>query len=149
MRDGCTMQERRNVMLKRNSGYLALCVIGLALTVFLAGCASESNQAILDLVPLQMQLLGEYGGSNAVVGLQDDSTLGVTIAEDASGSSESDLGMKKAREIAEFVCKHYGSIGRIDTVEVAFEIRRDGSVVDATGRVAYAFAPSELACSGP
>jgi hypothetical protein len=143
------MQEWRNVMMKRNGGYVALCAMGLVLAVFLAGCAGESNQAILDLVPLQMQLLGEYGGSNVVIGLQDDSTLSVTIAEDASGSPESDLRAERARGIAEFVCKHYGSIGRMDTVEVAFEIRRDGSVVDATGRVAYAFAPSELACSGP
>lgn len=135
-------------MLKRNGGYVALCVLGLVLAVLLAGCAGESNQAILDLVPLQMQLVGEYGGSNVVIGLQDDGTLSVTIAEDASGSPESDLSVERARGIAEFVCKHYGSIGRMDTVEVAFEIRRDGSVVDATGRVAYAFAPAELACSG-
>lgn len=135
-------------MLTRNSGYVACCAIGLALAVFLAGCAGESNQATLDLVPLQMQLLGEYGGSSAIVELQDDSTLGVTIAEDASGSPESGLAVVKAREIAEFVCRHYGSIGTIDTVEVAFEIRRNGSVVNATGRVAYAFAPAELACSG-
>jgi hypothetical protein len=148
MRDGCMMQERKSAMLKRNSGYLVLWAIGLALAVFLTGCAGGSNQAILDLVPLQMQLFGEYGGSKVVVELQDDSTLGVTIAEDASGSPESALGVEKAREIAEFVWKHYGSMGRIDTVEVAFEIRRNGSVVNATGRVAYAFAPAELACSG-
>jgi len=135
-------------MLKRNRGYVALCAMGLMVAVFLTGCAGEGSQAILDLAPLQMQLLGEYGGSNVVIGLQDDSTLSVTIAEDASGSPESDLGAEKAREIAEFVCKHYGSIGRIDTVDVAFEIRREGSMVDATGRVAYAFVPAELACSG-
>ena len=148
MRDGCTMQKRRNVMLKRNRGHVALCAMGLALIVFLIGCAGESNQAILDLVPLQMQLASEYGGSNVVIGLQGDSTLSVTVVEDAFGSPESDLGAEKAREIAEFVCKHYGSIGRIDTVDVAFEIRREGSMVDATGRVAYAFVPAELACSG-
>jgi len=135
-------------MLNRNRGYVALCAMGLAIVLFLTGCAGASSQAILDLVPLQMQLLGEYGGSNVVIGLQDDSTLSVTIAEDASGSPESDLRAERARGIAEFICKHYGSIGRMDTVEVAFEIRRDGSVVDATGRVAYAFAPAELACSG-
>ena len=135
-------------MLKRNRGHVALCAMGLALIVFLIGCAGESNQAILDLVPLQMQLASEYGGSNVVIGLQGDSTLSVTVVEDAFGSPESDLGAEKAREIAEFVCKHYGSIGRIDTVDIAFEIRREGSMVDATGRVAYAFVPAELACSG-
>jgi len=135
-------------MLNRNRGYVALCAMGLAIVLFLTGCAGASSQAILDLVPLQMQLASEYGGSNVVIGLQGDSTLSVTVAEDASGSPESDLGAEKAREIAEFVCKHYGSIGRIDTVDVAFEIRREGSMVDATGRVAYAFVPAELACSG-
>jgi hypothetical protein len=133
-------------MLEKYGRYSACCMVTLALLVFLAGCAGEGSQAILDLVPLQVQLVAEYGASNVVVELQDGSTLGVTIVEDAAGSPASDLGGETAREIAEFVCNHYGSIGRIDTVEVAFEIRRDGSVVDTTGRVAHAFARTELAC---
>lgn len=132
-------------MLKRVGRYSACCMVTLALLVCLAGCAGEGSQAILDLVPLQMQLVAEYGASDVIVELQDESTLGVTIVEDASGIPTSDLGLKKAREIAEFVYKQYGSIGRIDTVQVAFEIHRDGSVVDSTGRVAYAFAQTELA----
>jgi predicted pyridoxine 5'-phosphate oxidase superfamily flavin-nucleotide-binding protein len=95
-----------------------------------------------------MQMVAEYGGANVVVELQDEGTLRFLIAEKASGISANNLGPERAREIAEFVCNHYGSMGSIDTVEVAFEIRRDGSVVDATGQVAYAFARNDLACSG-
>ena len=118
----------------------------LALLVPLVGCASEGNQPMLDLVRLQVQSVAEYGGSNVVVALQDAHTLRVTIADEASTGRAHDLGRERAQEIAELACKHYGSVGRIDTVEVEFLIRRNGSVLDASGRLAYAFARTDLAC---
>ncbi len=134
-------------MLERCGRYSVFCVATLALVLVLVGCGGESSQAVLDLVPLQMQMVEEYGGSNVVVELQDEGTLSFLVVEDASEISASDLGVERAREIADFVCGHYGSMNRIDTVEVAFEFRGDGSVVDSTGRVAYAFARTELVCS--
>ena len=122
-------------------------VVALALVLVLAGCG-ESTQTVVDLVPLQMQMVKEYGGSVVVVELQDGDTLRFLIAEEASGIAASDLGPERARQIAEFACNHYGSMDSIDTVEIAFEIRRDGTLVDATGQVAYAFARNDLACGG-
>jgi len=134
-------------MMERVGRHSMFGVLGLALLLILAGCAGASNQSVLELVPLQMEMAAEFGGWNVVVERQDGDTLRLMMVEEASGISPSDLGPKRAREIAEFVCKHYGSMDRIDTVEVAFEIRRDGSVGDASGRLAYAFARTELDCS--
>lgn len=132
-------------MLERYGGYSARWLMVLALLVLLAGCAGEGSQPMLDLVGLQMQLVAEYGGSNVVAALQDAHTLSITIADDAAGLA-SDRGLERARGIAEFVCRHYGPMGNIDTIQVEFLIRRDGSVVDTSGRLAYTFARTELAC---
>jgi hypothetical protein len=133
-------------MLKEYGRYSAYCMVILVLLVLLTGCAGDGGQPTLDLMRLQVQLVAEYGGSNVVAALQDARTLSVAIADEAFTGPARDLGLERAREVAEFVCKHYGSMGGIDTVEVQFEIRRDGSVVDASGRLAYAFARSELDC---
>lgn len=134
-------------MLEKNRRYSPYCTVMLALLVLLTGCTSEGSQPMLDLIRLQVWLVAEYGGSNVVAALQDAHTLSVAIADDASTGQASDLGLERAREIAEFVCKHYGSVSGIDTVEVEFEIRRDDSVVDASGRLVYAFARTDLACN--
>jgi hypothetical protein len=132
--------------MKVNIGHAALCALGLLLALCLAGCAGEDSQAILDLVPLEMQMVAEYGGTNFVVELQDGSTLGITLAGDTARSITSDRGAEKAREIAGFVCQHYGSMDRIDTVEVTLAIRQEDSVVDTAASLAYAFARTELPC---
>jgi hypothetical protein len=142
------IHERWNVMLKTNSRYVVRCTMGLLLAVFLAGCGGEGSQAILDLVPLEMKLVAEYGASNIVAGLQEESTLGVTVVDDASRSLTRDQRAEQAREIAEFVCDNYRSIDRIAQVRVSFEIGQNSSVVDTTDSVTFAFARSELACGG-
>jgi hypothetical protein len=101
---------------------------------------------MLDLVGLQVQLVAEYGGSNVVAALQDARTLSVTIADDAFTGPAGDRGLERAREIAEFVCRHYGPMGNIDTIQVEFLIRRESAVVDASGRLAYTFTRTELDC---
>jgi hypothetical protein len=121
-------------------------MVFLTLLVLLTGCAGDGGQPTLDLIRLQAQLVAEYGGSNVVAALQDARTLSVSIADEAFTGLASDLGLERAQEIAEFVCKHYGSMGGIDTVEVQFEIRRDSAVVDASGRLAYTFTRTELDC---
>ena len=132
--------------MKKYGRYSAYCVVMLILLLLQAGCAGEGGQPALDLVRLQVQLVAEYGGSNVVAALQDARTLNVVIADEAFTDPASDLGLERARQIAEFVCKHYGSMGSIDTIEVEFEIRRDGSVMDASGRLAHAFTRADLAC---
>ena len=122
-------------------------VLGLALLLILAGCSGESTQAVLDLVPLQREMAAEVGGWNVVVERQDGDTLRFKMAGEAAGISPSDLGPERARDMAEFVCENYRSMDGIDTFEVAFEIRRDGPVGEASGRLAYAFARTELDCS--
>ena len=133
-------------MLDKYGRHSAYGMVILALLVLLTGCTGEGSQPTLDLIRLQVQLIAEYGGSNVVAALQDARTLSVTIADEAFTGPARDLGPERAQEIAEFACKHYGSMGGIDTIEVQFEIRRDGSVVDANGRLAYTFARSELDC---
>jgi hypothetical protein len=118
----------------------------LVLLVLLVGCTGEGSQPTLDLIRLQAQLVAEYGGSNVVAALQDAHTLGVTLADEAFTGPARDLGPERARKVAEFVCNHYGSMAGIDTIEIEFEIRRVGSVVDASGRLAYAFTPTDLDC---
>jgi hypothetical protein len=135
-------------MLTKVGRYSVCCIGILVLLMLLAGCTGEDSQAILDLVPLEMQLLAEYGGSNIVVTLQDGDTLGFTVVADAAGSLSSEQWAEQAREIAEFACDHYRSIGSIDQVWVAFEIRQDGSVVDTTGSITYSFARDELERGG-
>jgi hypothetical protein len=132
-------------VLERYGRSFAYCMVVLALLGPLVGCASEGNQPMPDLVRLQVQSVAEYGGSNVVVALQDAHTLRITIADDASTGRAHAVGRERAREIAEFACKHYRAAGRIDTVEVEFLIRRNGSVLDASGRLAYAFARTDLA----
>jgi hypothetical protein len=135
-------------MLNRNGKYVVRCTMGLLLAVFLAGCGGEGSQAILDLVPLQVQLVAEYGASNIVVELQDGNTLGITVAGDASRSLARDQRAEQAQKIAEFVCDNYRSIDRIVQVRVSFEIGQNGSVVEPTGSVTFTFPKSELACGG-
>jgi hypothetical protein len=135
-------------MFKTNSRYVVRCTMGLLLVVFLAGCGGEGSQAILDLVPLELQLVAEYGASNIVVELQDESTLGVTVADDAARSLARDQRAEQARKIAEFVCDTYRSIDRIAQVRVSFEIGQNSSVVEATDSVTFTFARSELVCGG-
>lgn len=134
-------------MWKRKGVYAPICALGLMLVLCLAGCGGAGGQAVLDLVPLQVLLVTRYEGAAVAVELEDESTLGVTIAQDAAHGPTADLGVNQAQEVAEFVCRHYGSIGRVDTIEVRFEIRGGGSGADATGRAAYTFARAELACS--
>ena len=130
-------------MLEKHGRYSVYCVVILGLLLFLAGCA-EGSQAILDLVPLQVQLAQEYGPSGLVIGLEDGRTLGITVVDGNSGSPASDQRAEQAREIAEFVCEHYRSMGRIETVWVTFETRQGGFLVYATASVKYTFAASEL-----
>mgnify|MGYP001812506236 FL=1 len=134
-------------MMERHGRYSVCGVVGLALLLILAGCAGESTQAVLDLVPLQREMAAEYGGWNVVVECQHGDTLRFTMFEEAAGISPNEFSPERAQEIAEFVCEHYRSMDRIDMVEVAFEFRRDSPVGDASGRLAYAFARTELDCS--
>ena len=134
--------------MKEDGRHSARCVVIFGLILFLAGCGGEGGQALLDLVPLEMDLVAEYGVAGIVVGLQDGTTLSVTMVHDASGSSSSDQRAERAREIAQFVCEHYRSMDRIDMVEVAFEIRRDGFLSDESRSVTFAFEVAGLACGG-
>ena len=113
--------------------------------VLLTGCAGQDSQAAVDLIPLQVQLVSEYRGSAIAVALQDGNTLSATVAGDSDWSLAGAQRAEQARQIAEFVRGHYRSIGRMDRVRVAFEIRHDGSVVDTSASIAYAFARGELA----
>ena len=134
-------------MMARHGRYAMCAGVGLALLLILAGCSGEGTQAVLDLVPLQREMAAEFGEWNVVVECQDGDTLRFTMVGEAAGVSPGDVGPKQAWQIAEFACAHYASMDRIDTVEVAFETRRDGDMGDARGRLAYAFTGSELACS--
>jgi hypothetical protein len=140
--------ERRKVMLKRYGGYVWQCAGMLVLLVLLAGCVGADNQAILNLVPLQVQLATEYGATNIVVILEDGNTLGVTVAGDSFRSAASALRAARAREIADFVCRNYAAVDRIEKVRVIFEIGQGGGLVDATASATFSFARSELACRG-
>lgn len=138
--------ERGQGKVEKHRGHMAYCMVVLALLVLLTGCAGQDSQAAVDLIPLQVQLVSEYGGSAIAVALQDGNMLSVTVAGDSSSSLGGAQRVEQAREIAEFVCEHYRSIGRIDRVRVVFENRQGGSVVDSSGSLAYSFARQELAC---
>jgi hypothetical protein len=139
--------ERRKLM-KKVGGHSVRSVVIFGLILFLAGCGGEGGQALLDLVPLELDLVAEYGVAGIAVGLQDGSTLGVTMVDGASGSMASDGRAERARAVAEFVCEHYRSMDSIDTIEVAFEIRRDGFLSDDSGSITFAFEVAEIACGG-
>jgi hypothetical protein len=131
--------------MRGNARRLVGCTVTLGLLLFLAGCSGGGTRAILDLVPLERQLVAEYGASNIVIGLEDGDTLGVTVVD---GSSR-DLARPKAeqaREIAEFVCQHYASMDRIDRIWIALELRHQGSMADATGSAMFSFEKGELGC---
>lgn len=133
-------------MLKTMGRYAVCCMVLLGVLMLVAGCASEGNQAILDLVRLQMRLVAEYGGSNMAVELEDGNTLGVTCARCPSGGLDRDLGAREAREIAEFVCENYRSMERIDRVWVAFGVGQDGFMADTAASLTYSFEKGELGC---
>lgn len=134
--------------MKKVGRHTARFVAMFGLALFLAGCGGEGGQAILDLVPLELDLVAEYGVAGVAVGLQDGTTLGITMVDDASGSPASDQRAERARAVAEFVCEHYRSKDSIDTIEVAFEIRRDGFLSDDSRSITFAFEVAELACGG-
>lgn len=62
------LQRKEKVMLKKIGRYSVCCARILVLLVLLAGCTGEDSQAILDLVPFEMQLLAEYVGRNPSMG---------------------------------------------------------------------------------
>jgi hypothetical protein len=141
-----TIPERRKAVSKRYGRYSACCMVTLSFLVLLAGCSREGIQAVGDLVPLQRQLVAEYGESNIKVELQDGSTLGVTFANSASTDLAWDQKAQQAGEIASFVCNNYASMGRIIKVRVAFETDQDGFIGDSTSSTAFVFDQSELEC---
>ena len=133
-------------MLRKHKRCFACCMVILGFLVLLAGCSREGVQAFQDLLPLQEQLVTEYGASNIKVEIQDGNTLGITFVNSSSTGLTRDQKAEQARETALFVCENYASMGRMDKVWVAFEIHQDGSVVDATSSVTFAFEKSELEC---
>lgn len=135
-------------MSKKARRYVSCCAMILGLLAFLPGCAGRDSQAILDLVPLQVQLATRYGGSKIVVELEDGNTLGVTVAGSLSDDTDRDLGLERAREIARSVCQHYGSMDSVDLVWVALQTRQEGSLVDDTASAVFRFERGELGCGG-
>jgi len=140
-------------VLRRYGRYFAWFIVTLGVLVLLAGCSREGIQALRDLTSLHEQLVAEYGASHVKIEIQDESTLGVTIVNSCFNGLGRDQKAEEAREIASFVCENYASMGRavlplpdIDKVWVAFEIHRDGAIVDTTGSVTFAFEKSELEC---
>lgn len=131
-------------------GHRVGCIVALVCVALLVGCSGEKVQVFGDLVPLQRQLAAEYGASNIAfdVTFQDANALDVTFVDSSfnglTGAQKAEL----AREIASFVCENYGSMGKVDTLRIAFEIDQDGLLADADGSVSFAFERSELACGG-
>jgi hypothetical protein len=123
------------------------CLVILGLLALLSGCAQDT-QAMVDLAPLQVQLASEYGSSNLVIGLQQGSTLCVTVARSPSAGLGRDQGAQEARDIAEFVCANYRSMDTIEGVRVTFEMRQERFLADVTASVVYTFERSELVCEG-
>jgi hypothetical protein len=136
--------------MKTQSRHLAGSTVALIFVALLVGCSGEGVQAFADLVPLQRQLAAEYGASSITfdVPIQDSDTLGITFVNSSfnrlTGAQQAEL----AREIASFVCENYGSMGKVDTVSIAFESDQDGFLAVASGSVSFAFEKSELACGG-
>jgi hypothetical protein len=125
---------------------IALAPVTLGFLVLLAGCSGAGIQAVQDLVLLQEQLAAEYGESNIRVEIEDGNTLGVTFVSSSSNGFAGDRKAEQAREVASFVCENYASMDTVDEVWVAFEIRQDGTLVDATSSVTFTFEKSELEC---
>lgn len=128
------------------SSAIVLTAVALGFLVLLAGCSGAGLQAVQDLVPLQEQLAAEYGESNIRVEIEDGNTLGVKFVSSPSNGLAGDRKAERAREVAPFVCENYASLGTVDEVWVAFEIRKDGTMVDATTSVTFTFEKSELEC---
>ncbi len=126
--------------------FLVGCMVAFGLLVLLGACSRGSARAILDLVPLQKQLVAEYGVSNIVIGLQDGDTLEVTVVDGVSSDLARTRKTEQAREIAEFVCQHYASMDRVDRVWVALELREEGFLADTIGSATFAFERGELEC---
>lgn len=126
------------------------CMAALVLVALLVGCSGEGLHAVGDLVSLQRQLAAEYGASGITfdVPIQDSDTLGVTFVNSSFNSLTGEQQAELAQEIASFVCENYGSMGRVDTVWIAFEIDQEGVLVDASSSVSFTFEKSELACGG-
>jgi hypothetical protein len=123
---------------EKNRRYPAFCIILLVILVFLAGCSSQRSKAILDLVPLSLRLEERFMESRMVIELDDQDTLGVTVADAAAA--------EQAREIASFVCANYDSIAEIDRVWVTYELHQDRTLVDSTSSAKYTFETRELEC---
>jgi hypothetical protein len=132
--------------MRGNARRVVGCMVTLGLLLFLVGCSRGRTGAILNLVPLQKQLVAEYGASNIVIGLQEGDMLEVTVIDDSSSAPARARSVEQAREIAEFVCQHYGSMDKIDRVSVALEIRQEGFVADVTGVTRFSFEKGELEC---
>ena len=135
-------------MSKRSGQYASYCAMVLVLLVLLPGCAGGDSQAILDLVPLQVQLATRYGGSKIVVELQNGNTLGVTVAGSLSDRLDRDRGVEHARKVAASVCQHYASMDRIDQVWVAFQGHQDGFPAIVTASTVFTFEKGDLGCGG-
>jgi hypothetical protein len=131
---------------EKNRRYPAFCIILLVILVFLAGCSSQRSKAILDLVPLSLRLEERFKESRMVIELDDQDTLGVTVADAAAYGLTRDQAAEQAREIASFVCANYDSIAEIDQVWVTYELHQDRTLVDSTSSAMYTFETRELEC---
>jgi hypothetical protein len=92
-------------------------------------------------------MVAEYGASNIIVELQDGDTLGVTLVYSSADNLDRQEMAENAREIAEFVCQRYGSMHRMDQVQVAFDIQK-GFVTYTTASATFSFGRGELDCGG-
>jgi hypothetical protein len=137
--------ERRNLVGRMDGKVSVCCAVMLGVLVFLTGCAGERSQAIVDLVPLQAEMVAEYGASNVTVELASR-TLGVTLVRSPASNLAGDWGAEQAREIAEFVCRTYDSMRLMDRVKVALEIRQTGFMAGPAVSVAFPFERGELDC---
>ena len=135
-------------MSMKSRRYAVCCATILVLLVLLPGCDGGDSRAILDLVPLQVQLATQYGGSDIAVELQNGNTLGVTVSGSLADDLDRDRRVAQAREIAGTVCQHYASMDKIDQVWVTFQDHRHGFLTVTIASAALTFETGELGCGG-
>lgn len=92
------------------------------LAATLLGCSGDFIKALQDQTALRDKLIQEYGWQGVNTVLQNDSALGISFVNSPFNRLDKTMQQAKAREIATFAKKNYGSSDRLSQIWVSFVI---------------------------
>lgn len=108
--------------------FISRIYISISLSVLLAlasGCSRELLKSVTDLVPLRSALTKEYKLTNVTLSIQNGTVFSVAVINSELNSVSRAERQVKAKQIAGFVNKHYGSIGKIERIAVVFVVHKN------------------------